>query len=479
MKYVPRKHQIVGESWLDDHPRTALFWEMGLGKTSTTLTVIKRMQYEEFSIGKVLVIAPKTVAEDTWSRESKKWDHLKDLRISKVLGTKKQREHAMSVDADIYVINRENVQWLVENYGDKWPFDGVVIDELSSFKSTKAKRWRLLKRVIMLCKIVWGLTGTPASNGYMDLFAEIYLIDGGEHLGKTLTAYRDKYFNPGARKGHIVYEWRLKPGAKERIDAQLSTFCLSMKADDWLDMPARVDVPHYVHMTPAERKVYDQFEKDRVLPLMQGKLTDNFDDADHAILGATAAALSGKLLQMANGAVYDDEGNVFHIHDAKIDALEDIVEAAQGEPVLVYYNYVHDLERIRKRLPQAEAFGAGKDTADTIRAWNDGEIPILLCHPASVAYGLNMQEGGHIIVWFGPTWSLELYQQANARLLRQGQTDTVFIHHILTDETLDQRVMDALEKKDGVQESLLNALKGYLNKEEVAHDDLDGSRREK
>ena len=420
---------------------------------------------DNFSLNKVLVIAPKTVAEDTWSRESQKWDHLKDLRISKMLGTAKQRETAYKMDADIYVINRENVVDLVEKHGSDWKFDAIVVDESSSFKSSKAKRWRMLKRVAPLCRAVWLLTGTPNPNSLMDLWPQLYLLDQGARLGKTLTAYRDKYFNPGARKGHIVYEWRLKPGAQDRIQKQIQDICLSMKADDWLDMPARVDVPHYVHMSKAERKIYEQLKQDKVLPLLEGKLTDSFDDADHAILGGTAATLSGKLLQMANGAVYDDEGNVFHIHDAKLDALEDIVEAAQGEPVLVYYNYKHDLERIRKRLPQAEAFGAGKDTADTIRAWNDGEIPILLCHPASVAYGLNMQEGGHIIVWFGPTWSLELYQQANARLLRQGQTDTVFIHHILTDGTIDARVMDALDRKDGVQEALLNALKGYLSKE--------------
>ena len=420
---------------------------------------------DNFSLNKVLVIAPKTVAEDTWSRESQKWDHLKDLRISKMLGTAKQRETAYKMDADIYVINRENVVDLVEKHGSDWKFDAIVVDESSSFKSSKAKRWRMLKRVAPLCRAVWLLTGTPNPNSLVDLWPQLYLLDQGARLGKTLTAYRDKYFNPGARKGHIVYEWRLKPGAQDRIQKQIQDVCLSMKADDWLDMPARVDVPHYVHMSKAERKIYEQLKQDKVLPLLGGELTDSFDDADHAILGGTAATLSGKLLQMANGAVYDDEGNVFHIHDAKLDALEDIVEAAQGEPVLVYYNYKHDLDRIKKRLPQAESFGAGKDTADTIRAWNDGEIPILLCHPASVAYGLNMQEGGHIIVWFGPTWSLELYQQANARLLRQGQTDTVFIHHILTDGTIDARVMDALDRKDGVQEALLNALKGYLSKE--------------
>lgn len=408
------------------------------------------------------MIAPKTVAEDTWSRESAKWDHLSHLRVSKILGTAKQREAGYHADADIYIINRENVVDLIEKHGPDWKFDSVVVDESSSFKSSKAKRWRMLKRVTPLCKFVWLLTGTPNPNSLLDLWPQLFLLDGGERLGKTLTAYRDKYFTPGARKGHIVYEWKPKPGANERIRNQIRDICLSMKAVDWLDMPARVDVPHYVHMTSAERKVYDKFEKSKVLPLLDGKLTESFEDADHAVVGSTAATLSGKLLQMANGAVYDDDGNVFHIHDQKLDALEEIVEAAQGEPVLVYYNYKHDLDRILKRFPRAESFGAGKGTADTIRAWNDGEIPILLCHPASVAYGLNMQEGGHIIVWFGPTWSLELYQQANARLLRQGQTDTVFIHHILTEGTLDQRVVDALEKKDNVQESLLNALKGYL-----------------
>ena len=435
------------------------FWIWALvSKTCVTLTVLDQYLYEEFSLNKVLVIAPLMVATDTWSREIEKWDHLHRLRLSKVLGTAAQRRKALETEADIYVINRENVQWLVENYGSKWPFDGLVIDELSSFKSTKAKRWRLLKRVAPLCHVVWGLTGTPAGNGYMDLFAEMFLIDGGAHLGKTLTAYRDRYFNAGARKGHIVYEWRLKPGAKERIDGELKDFCLSMSACDWLDMPARVDVDHFVHMTAAERKVYDQLKQTKVLPLLEGKLTEDLETADHAILGDTAAALRNKLLQMANGAVYDDDGNVIHIHDAKLEALSEILEAAGEDPVLVFYHFKHDLERIMQRFPQGQTLRTGED----IRAWNDGEIPLLLCHPASVAYGLNMQEGGHIIVWFGPTDSLELYQQANARLLRQGQTDTVFIHHILTEATLDAGVMESLGEKDDVQQSLMKALARYL-----------------
>ena len=456
MKYEPREHQIRAMNFLRQHDRGALWLDMGLGKSSITLTVLNEYLYEDFRLDKVLVIAPKRVAEDTWTREADKWDHLHHLRIGKMLGTAKQRERAYHADADIYIINRENVMDLVEKHGKDWKFDAVVIDESSSFKATKAKRWRLLKRVAPLCKVVWELTGTPG--GLLDLWAQIYLMDGGERLGKTLTAYRDKYFTPGARRGHVVYEWKPKPGAQERIEAALSDICLSMKAGDWLDMPARVDVEHFVHMSSAERKIYDKLEKERVLPLLEGRLTENFDDADHAILGDTAAALTNKLLQMANGAVYDDDGNIIRIHDAKLDVLEEIVEAAGQDPVLVYYNYKHDLERIKTRFPQAQTL----DTGDDIRAWNDGEIPLLLCHPASVAYGLNMQDGGHIIVWFGPTWSLELYQQANARLLRQGQTDTVFIHHILTEGTLDQRVVQSLEKKDGVQEALLNALKGYL-----------------
>lgn len=461
MKYEPRAYQRIGSEWLQTHDRTALLWGMGLGKTVTTMTELRRRLYDEFSLNKVLIIAPKKVAEDTWTREAAKWDHLQDLRISSVLGTEKQRRKAMEAKANIYVLNRENVQWLVETYGKDWPFDAIVIDELSSFKSTKAKRWRLLKRVAPLCKVVWGLTGTPASNGYMDLFAEMLLIDNGEHLGKTLTDYRNHYFNPGAHKGHIVYEWQLKPGAKERIDAKLKDFCLSMTAKDWLDIQPPIPVPHYVRMTAAERKLYDQFKKDKVLPLLEGQVSESIEDADHVILGSTAAALSGKLLQMANGAVYDDAGNVFHIHDQKLDVLEEIVEAAAGEPVLVFYNYKHDLGRIQNRFPAARML----ETPEDIRDWNSGEIPLLLCHPASVGYGLNIQEGGHIIVWFGLTWSLELYQQANARLHRQGQKRTVFIHHILTENTLDQSVMDALERKNTVQESLLNALKGYLMEE--------------
>lgn len=432
---------------------------MGLGKSACSLTVLNDYLYHDFRINKVLVIAPKKVAEDTWSREIEKWDHLHDLRVSLVLGTVAQRRKALARDADIYVINRENVIWLVREVGDKWPFDGMVLDELSSFKSSKAKRWRMLRRVAPLCKVVWGLTGTPAPGGYIDLYAEMYLIDNGQHLGKTLTEYRDAYFSPGAHKGHVVYEWRLRRGAKERIDAKLAEFCLSMKSEDWLDLPDRIYCSHYVHMTPEEQKIYDQFKRDRVLPLLNGALADSVDDADHAVVGGNAATVSGKLLQMANGAVYDDEGNVFHIHDQKLDVLEELIEQAQGEPVMVFYAFKHDLQRLHERFPDAREL----DTSEDIKDWNTGEIPILLVHPASVAYGLNLQDGGHIIVWFGLTWSLEQYQQSNKRLHRQGQEKPVIIHHILTAGTLDEKVMAALEQKDAVQSSLMDALKNYLH----------------
>ena len=464
MKYIPRKHQVIAQEFLRSHDHGALFLEQGLGKTVVTMTMLREYIYDEFCVDRALVIAPKRVAEDTWSREADKWDHLHNLRIAKILGSAKQRKAAAESNADIYVINRENVQWLVEQYGTRWKWDAVVIDELSSFKSTHAKRWRMLKRILPTCRVVWGLTGTPASNGYMDLFAEVFLLDGGKRLGRTLTAYRDTYFNPGAHKGHIVYEWRLKPGAKERIDHALKDLCLSMSAKDWLDMPERIDIDHVVHLSASERRVYDQFQRDKVLPLLGGKLTESIEDADNAILGSTAATVSGKLLQMSGGEVYDDEGNVFHIHDAKMDALEEIIEAANGEPVLVYYGYKHELKRMMDKFPKAETL----DAKDAIARWNRGEIPVLLCHPASVAYGLNLQESSRTIVWYSLPWSCELYQQANSRLWRQGQERTVFIHHLITQDTIDGRVMQALGKKGAVQNSLLEALKDYLfNKEET------------
>lgn len=428
----------------------------GLGKTVVTLTYIKEL-VDDFAVSRVLVIAPKRVAEDTWTREKDKWEHLSSLTISSVLGSAKQREAAMNKYAEVFIINRENVSWLVEKYGASWPFDMVVIDELSSFKSPQSKRFRSLRRVIRLSPRVIGLTGTPAPNGYTDLWSQIYLIDQGEALGKTVTAFRESYFIPGARKGHIVYEWKLRRGAKERIDAKLKPFCLSMSKEDWLQMPPLIYNEVRVRMSPEGRGWYDDFLRTKVIPLLDGKLS-TIEDMDSAIVGDTAAVVSNKLLQMANGAVYDNEGQVFHIHDEKLNALEDIVEASQGQPILVYYSYKHDAARIQERFPDAVLLGG----SDTISEWNKGNIKMLLCHPASAGHGLNLQEGGHIMVWFGLPWSLELLQQAEARLYRQGQEHSVIIHRLICEDTLDEKVALALSGKDTTQRALLNALRDYV-----------------
>ena len=430
---------------------------MGLGKTVITLTVIRRLIHEELATDKWLVIATKRVAEDTWAQEAAKWDHLKDLRIARVLGTEKQRIAALESDADVYVINRENVVWIVEYLGRRWDFDGIVIDELSSFKSSKSKRWKALRRVAASARCVYGLTGTPAPNGYIDLWPEVYLLDRGERLGRTLGAFRNAFFNPGAHRGHVVFDWRLKPGAKDRIDHLLKDLCLSMQQADWVELPDRTFNTIWVKLDKKERGLYDRMQKEKILPLLEGKIAD-MKDYDSAIVADQAAQLSGKLLQMANGAVYDEDGSVVHIHDRKLDALEEIVEATHGEPLLVFYNYKHDLDRILARFPQAEKL-AGEGM---IEAWNRGEIPMLLCHPASAGHGLNLQFGGHIIVWFGLTWSLELYQQANARLHRMGQERGVVVHHIAARDTLDERVLAALDGKGATQQGLLDALKNYI-----------------
>lgn len=457
MEFIAKKHQEIALEFLRSHKRCCLFLDMGLGKTVTSLTVAQEL-IDDYRIEKVLVIAPKRVAEDTWSRECAKWDHLSRLKVVKILGSPKQRTKALESQADIYVINRENVPWLVDTLKEHWCFDLVIIDELSSFKNPQAKRFRMLRRVIGSSEYVWGLTGTPASNGYMDLWAEIFLIDNGERLGKYIGSYRTAYFYAAAHNGHIVYEYRLRAGAKAKIDRKLSDICLSMSKEDWLSLPPIIFNEVRVRMSPSERKIYEQFQRDKVLPLLEGRL-DTLDNMSSAVVGDTAAVISGKLLQLANGAVYDDSEGVFHLHDQKLDALREIQEAAQGHPLLVFYSYKHDLARIQKAFPEAVLL---KGSADIDR-WNKGEIPMLLCHPASAGYGINLQEGAHIIVWFGLPWSLELYSQANARLHRQGQEYPVIVHHILTENTLDDRVLTALHSKDATQRSLLDALKGYVN----------------
>ncbi len=403
--------------------------------------------YEWFEIARVLVIAPKRVAEDTWSRESEKWDHLNHLTISKILGDEKHRLEGMTAEADIYVINRENVKWLVDKCREKkhWPYDMVVIDELSSFKSNRSQRFKALRTVMPLVKRVVGLTGTPTPNGYIDLWSEIYLLDGGQRLGKTIGGYRERYFNPGMRNGYTVFNWILKDGADSAIQKKIEDICVSMKAADYLSMPERIDNRVEVMMSQAELKVYRQLEKEKILELSE----------DNVVVAPTAAAIANKLLQLANGCVYDNSGQAVRIHERKLDALEEILDCNQ-EPVLVFYNFKHDLEALQERFK--ELHPRILDNSRDIEEWNDGRIRLLLAHPASVGHGLNIQAGGHIIVWYGLTWSLELYQQANARLYRQGQKHAVIIHHLITRGSIDEDVMKVLAGKGDMQAALMEAI---------------------
>lgn len=446
MKYKAHDYQQYATDFIIGHPVSCLILDMGLGKTVITLTAIKEL-IEDFAIWKVLVIAPKRVAEDTWSREHEKWDHLSGLRISKVLGTPAQRMKALKAEADIYVIGRDNVKWLVELMGKSWPFDMVVIDELSSFKNPSAQRFKALRKVIPASDRVVGLTGTPSPNGLMDLWAEIYLLDRGERLGTTISEYREKYFRAGARNGYIVYKWEPYSYSQKEIERKISDICMSMSAEDYLELPERMDNEIKIRLSEKEMKLYDQMERDQLLRIN-----------DEAVVALNAAAVMNKLLQMANGSVYADGGDVVRIHEKKLDALEEIIDTT-GEPVLVFYSFRHDLEAIKKRIPDARELESSEDIA----RWNRGEIPVLLCHPASVGYGLNLQDGGHVIVWYGLTWSLELYQQANARLYRQGQQKAVIIHHLIAEGTVDEQVMKALQHKDTSQSALLAALKERAN----------------
>lgn len=444
MKYTPHDYQDYAANQILDKPECGLLLDMGMGKTVVTLTAIDELLHDRFEVKKALVIAPLRVAEDTWSKECEKWDHLKHLRISKVLGQEKTRKAALKSKADIYIINRENVAWLVEHYGSKWPFDLVVVDELSSFKSPKAKRFKALRKVRPLIKRIVGLTGTPAPNGLLDLWPQIYLLDRGERLGKTLGGYRERYFDPDKRNQEIIFNYKLKPEAEKAIYEKISDICVSMKAQDYLRMPARIDNIVRVEMAPKEKALYKQLEKDMLLPFTEGDI-----DA------ANAAVLSNKLLQMANGAVYDEFGAVRQIHRRKIDAMEDLWEGANGKPILVFYAYKHDKERLQEFFKTARELNTSQDITD----WNAGTIPVALAHPASAGHGLNLQAGGHIIIWFGIPWSLELYQQANGRLYRQGQNEAVIIHHIVTAGTIDEDVIKALDRKDTGQAALLEAVK--------------------
>lgn len=443
--FQPYPHQVAGIDWIINHPACALFWGMGTGKTVTTLTAVDQLLHDSLEDGPVLVIAPKRVAEYTWARECGKWEHLRHLRVSRIMGTVKQRQDALTVPADLYVVNRENVVWLIEQVGKQWPFRIVVIDELSSFKSAQAKRWKSLRRVRGRIQRIIGLTGTPRPNGLDDLWAEIYLLDQGERLGKTLTRFRQQYLVPEKYNGHVVYQYRPADGAEEKVYSKLSDICMSIQKEDVLSLPGQVYEDVELTAPAALMKKYKQFERDRVLECL---------DADGQIVAGSAAALTNKLLQFANGAIYDTDGTVHELHTIKLDALDELIESAGGDPVLVLYAYQHDADRIRARIP-CQAL----DTPADIDAWNRGEIPVALAHPASIGHGLNLQDGGHIIIWYGLTWSLELYQQANERLNRPGQKNVCRIYHLILTGTHDSRVLDTLKRKNAGQAAALEALR--------------------
>jgi len=446
MRYEPHEYQEYATNFILSHPIAAILLEMGLGKSVITLTAIFDLTLDSFLIRKVLVIAPLRVAQDTWPAEIEKWDHLNGLTYSVAIGSEAQRKAALLQRAQVYLINRENVDWLINDSGIPFDYDMVVIDELSSFKSHTAKRFRALRKVRPNVKRIVGLTGTPSSNGLMDLWAEIGILDMGQRLGRYISHFRNAYFVPDKRNQQIIFTYKPKPGAEEAIYRLISDITISMKNTDYLKLPDLVlnEIP--VLLSEDERQHYEIMKSEMVLSLKGTEI-----DA------VNAAALSNKLLQMANGAVYDGNGGVIRIHDRKLDALEDIIEAANGKPVLIAYWYKHDLERIMERFPAIQL-----DNAESIKRWNDGEIPVAVIHPASAGHGLNLQAGGSCLVWFGLTWSLELYQQTNARLWRQGQMDTVIIHHIVAKDTIDEQVMKTLKRKDKTQTALIDAVKANL-----------------
>lgn len=449
--FTPYPHQAAGINWIIERPACALFWGMGTGKTVTTLTALDRLLHDYLEDGPVLVIAPKRVAENTWSKEADKWEHLQHLRVSRVMGTEKQRLAALAASADLYVINRENVVWLVETLQNRWPFRIVVIDELSSFKSAQAKRWKALRRVRGRIDRLIGLTGTPRPNGLEDLWPEVYLLDQGDRLGRTLTAFRSRFLVPDKMNGHIVYSYREKEGASEEVYSRLADVCMSIRKEDVLSLPGQIYEDIELEAPAALLKKYKQFERDKVLECL---------DAAGEIVAGTAAALTNKLLQFANGAIYDLDGQVHHLHDIKLDALEELIEEAGGESVLVLYAYQHDADRIRERI-KCRAL----DKPEDIDAWNRGEIPVALAHPASIGHGLNLQDGGHILIWFGLTWSLELYQQANERLNRPGQKNVCRVYHLVLKGTHDARVLQSLKNKDIGQAAAIEALRLEIVKE--------------
>ena len=446
LSYEPHHYQRFATDFIERNPISAILLSMGLGKTVITLTAVNDLLYDYFDVGKVLVIAPLRVCTNVWKQETEKWAHLQGLKVSVAVGTEWERLAAFNIKADIYVINRENTQWLIEKSGVPFDFDMLVIDEISSFKNHQSKRFRSLMKVRPRVKRVVGLTGIPSSNGLVDLWAQFRLLDMGQRLGRFIGKYRTDYFLPDKRNGQVIFSYKPLPNAEERIYDRIKDITISMNATDHLKMPELLMVEHKVKLSETEQERYDELKRDLVLTLTGGEVT-----------AANAAALSGKLCQMANGAVYGDEGEVNEIHDRKLDELEDLIEAANGKPVLVAYWFKHDRNRILKRFPAEQL-----DSDESIRRWNAGEIPMALIHPASAGHGLNLQAGGSTLVWFSLTWSLELYQQTNARIWRQGQKETVVIHHIIAKATIDEDVMAALAKKDTGQAALLQAVKARV-----------------
>lgn len=446
MKFIPHDYQQYAIDFIKNNEIAAILLDMGLGKTSITLTAVNDLIFDSFEVSKVLVIAPLRVARDTWPAEIKKWDHLKHLRYSVAVGSESERLAALRKEADIYIINRENVDWLVNKSRVSFDFDMVVIDELSSFKSHQSKRFKSLLKVRPFIKRIVGLTGTPSSNGLMDLWAQFRILDMGKRLGRYITHYRNAYFLPDKRSADRIFTYKPADGAEQMIYNRISDITISMKSADYLKLPECIinEVP--VFMDVKEKRIYETFKEDMV-----AKIKDEEIDA------ANAAVLSGKLLQMANGCIYDEDKKALKIHDRKLDALEDLIESANGKPLLVAYWFQHDLARIKERFSVREI-----KTSKDIEDWNQGRIPVAVIHPASAGHGLNLQTGGSTLVWFGLTWSLELYQQCNARLHRQGQTDTVVIHHIIAKETIDEDVMAALQRKEKIQNALINAVKAKL-----------------
>jgi len=453
MTYAAHEYQQYASDFIETHPVAAVLLQMGLGKTIITLTAVHNLLFDSFLVRKVLVIAPLRVARDTWPTEISKWDHLELLRVSVAVGNTTDRISALKRKADLYIINRENVQWLIEETTLPFDFDMVVVDELSSFKNHRSKRFRaLMKRRPGIRRIV-GLTGTPASNGLIDLWAQFKLLDKGVRLGRFIGSYRDAYFSPDKRNGQIVFSYKVAPGAEERIYQAIEDITISMKAQDHIRMPELVSTEYSVALSDDERMIYEKLRKDLVLGTPGEQVT-----------ASNAASLSGKLLQLANGAVYTDEGTTIALHDRKLDALEDLIEAANGQSVLVAYWFKHDLQRITGRLEKLGVPFSTLDSSESIQVWNEGKLPVGLIHPASAGHGLNLQSGGNCLIWFGLTWSLELYQQTVARLWRQGQkSETVVVQHIITEKTIDERIMKVLLGKAVTQEALIEAVKAELS----------------